>query len=271
MILGIIGVAALAWVALFAYPFSTIAHEPYENDVGTDVLPSEDASFEGDERIAVHADGEPALEFERRFAVDGDEFRYAHEWIGEGETTTFARYTDREESLSATRSWIDSAETYERWREDAAENETVRETEDGFVRIDPDDGVQPVDEQFDAFSVMGTGHLLSDLSFEHRGEKTTGERTVEMYEPEGGWYERIVSGYVVEEYRVSDAEGGLHLDAETGALVFAELEYTTVDASNHAEYLAERWDGDDVVTVELVYEVREDADVQRPDWVDEGE
>ncbi len=261
--------AALATIFVL-YPFSTVAHEPYATDLGTDSPPSNDGTFAVDQEIRIDEEGEFALELTNRLAVDGDEVRYDSDWIREAETTATTRYTDLDAEWQATRSWTDSADTYEDWLEYAGENETVDSVEDGYTRLSSEADPPSVDDQFDGYHTLGTDPLLSWLSFEFVGEETVGDRTVAVYEPKTGWYERVVSGHTVEEYRVTAADGELHRDAETGALRSADLTFTIVDASNYAEYLAEQWRGESV-TVELTYAVHDDASVERPDWAEPPE
>ncbi|WP_254864120.1 hypothetical protein [Halovivax gelatinilyticus] len=254
---------------LLAYPFSTVTHDPYESEFDTSALPSDDDSFAIDETIRIYEDGDFALELETGFAVDGEHVSLETEWDVADETTRTVRYTDLDGEWDATRSWTDSADTYEGWLEHAGENETIEPVDDGYVSLDTSTDPSSIEDQFESTWFVGTDPLLSQLSFERVDETAIGDRSVDVFEPETGWYERVVSGTTVDEYRVTDAEGAVYADAETGALVSVEVTFSVVDASNYAAYVYERLDGGDSYTAELSYAVTDEATVERPAWADE--
>lgn len=266
-ITGLLCVLLIGSVGLLVYPFSTVTHDPYENELGAGTPPSNDSSFGIEEEIRISADGDRSVELQSRFAVDGEEILYETDATdGDGTTITTSRYTDLEAEWRATRSWTDSADTYEGWLERAGENETIEADEDGYTRLATGADPPSIEAQFEGLSTLGTEPLLSKLAFEFVGEETVDGQTVAVYEPKNGWYERVVGGETVERYRVTDADGQVHLDGETGALVAAQVSATLSDASNYAEYFAARWRGDDSRSIELTYDVHEDASVERPDW-----
>lgn len=265
-IAGLLCILLLGVLGLLVYPFSTVTHDPYETELGADTLPSNDSSFGIEEEIRISADGGRSIELRSRFAVDGEAVRYETDVIDEDGTTTTSRYTDLEAEWRATRSWTDSADTYEGWLEHAGENETIEAGEGGYTRLANGADPPSIEAQFEAHYALGTEPLLSDLAFEFVGEETVDGRPVAVYEPKNGWYERVVGGETVDTYRVTDAEGLVHLDGETGALVAARVSATLTDGSNYAEYFAAQWRGDGSRSIELTYDVHGDASVEQPDW-----
>lgn len=263
---GLLCVLLIGVLGLLVYPFSTVTHDPYENELGAGTLPSNESSFRIEEEIQISADGGRSVELHSRFAVDGEEVRYETDVIDEDGTTATSRYTDLEAEWRATRSWTDSADTYEGWLEHGDENETIEAGEDGYTRLATGADPPSIEAQFEGHYTLGTEPLLSELAFEFAGEETVDGRTVAVYEPKNGWYERVVRGETVDAYRVTDADGLVHLDGETGALVAAQLSATLSDGSNYAEYVAAQWRGDGSRSIELTYDVRDDAGVERPDW-----
>jgi hypothetical protein len=105
---------------------------------------------------------------------------------------------------------------------------------------------------------------LARLAYERRGTETYDGREVVRYVPTRGWTTRDLDpmdGLVT--FRVRRATGHVLVDAETGAIVFADVGATVVPAESWADVLTEP-------DRELRVRYRVDRDVPRPDppqWV----
>lgn len=129
-----------------------------------------------------------------------------------------------------------------------------------------------VAEEYDEFSSdYGAGLALKYTDYEHRDEETYAGRTVAVYEPKDGWYEPHPATLLTESYRILDSEGEIYVDQDTGTLLYADVSFTFVDASNYAEYVYHRTVGDEVFEFEMSLEFFDDGEVDRPEWAEKIE
>jgi len=217
----------------------------------------------------VRISGEPTY-IERVFVVDGERFRTQIDTnrFSPDSNATLRSYTDSSENWT-TQKGVSGEEVVF----DPPEEETIRNETNGggqsFVTAGPAN--QSVTEQHQEFaSQMGANGYLGLVDYELRGEETYAGRTVAVYEPKDGWYGPAKS-LRLPEYRILNAEGSVYLEEETNALLYADVSYTLVVASDYREYLYQRLTGEEVLEHELSWEFTDEGDVEEPEWMDELE
>ena len=271
----LVGGILLMLVLSFAYPFTL---DERAEVPGQQAEPALIDSHEIEEEIVVHQrDGVLNSELHRQLVVDGDDVveRNRHDTTEDGEVVTIQRterYSDTDAEWTTAR-WelkeAEGAERVEMWVEDDEEEEIVDQyiEDQKHVLVVAGEESGNVDERTSDFYHSDAGLWnRHHPNYEQHGEATFEGRDVVVYEPQDGWYPSFGT---LPEYRVIDSEGELYVDAETGTLLYADLSYTVVEASNYAEYFLEQWEEEDVLEIEIRYEFSDDGEVEQPEWADE--
>lgn len=179
------------------------------------------------------------------------------------------RYVDLERDWETARLATDDADLLAAWVDAQPESDVVdRFEEDGdHVLLVASETTADADERAEAFygeSTLDT--VLAYPAYERTAETTVAGRDAVRYEPRDGWYEVLDGTQPFREYRVSDAEGELVVDAETGTLLAADLSFRVVGAGSYAGYVVERASSGDVLSVDVEYSFDDGGTVERPDW-----
>jgi len=187
-----------------------------------------------------------------------------------GPESNYSIYTNSSKELSASRITrkIDDFGTGDWPEETTVRNETVGDKQ---IVITAEPGNRSIAEQYAEDVSFPTDEYLGFVDYDQRGQETYAGRTVTVYEPTDGWYEPSNSDLLAREYRILDAEGSVYLEEETNALLYADVSYTIVVASDYREYLYQRLTGEEVLEHELSWEFTDEGGVKEPEWMDELE
>ena len=289
LVLGVVGVAVLAAAGVFLLdpfaggnagdsPTDTAGNDtdPQPDVEALEALPGEGIppdfadAYEIEEMITVEGEDEP---FTTTFVVDGDRVLEDGSWFAD---TAFTSYYRTDEDWVATRQTTTDAEIYEDWNDSRDEDEIVDREEgaghdgDGtYTLVTARETETTVEERFEFFyAEIGAGYVLSNLNYDERGQTTYEGRTVDVLEPRAGVYDRHPDFDTDWTHVVTEADGELYLDADTGATLYADVTYTIIDASSLWEYAAALAE-DDETTIEVSYAVSEIDGIDRPEWVEE--
>jgi hypothetical protein len=239
-------------VGLFVYsPADGASPTPFEE---TDP----DGAYEA--TASLTTDGRTFLEYTARADPDRDR-QYVQRAF---EDVTYTIYWNG--SHRFTRVDADTYEDYERfingtdeasvvWRDDAAlEGVTVQ------ADVRP-----PLEDQSQPEGLIGSA--IGQPGYERAGTATHDGQEVAVYRPTGGWYEARsdIGGGADGTYRITDAEGELHVDG--GTALRATLRFEIAKADSWGEYLLATYVADERHTVGVTYDYDPGpADVEAPEW-----
>ena len=244
-------------VGLFVYsPADGASPTPFEET-------NPDGAYET--TASLTTDGRTFMEYTARADPDRDR-QYVQRAFDD---VTYTTYWNG--SHSFTRVDADTDEDYERfvnrtdeasvvWRDDAAREVVTVEAD-----VDP-----PLANQSQPEGLIGS--VIGQPGYEQAGTATHDGQEVAVYRPTGGWYEArsdIGGDGADGTYRVTDAEGELHVDDGTARQGTIRFEFAGADS--WGEYLLVTYVEGERATVEVTYEYDPGpVDVAEPPWLDGG-
>lgn len=139
----------------------------------------------------------------------------------------------------------------------STQNKTVVDVErdsDKIRFLVVDDDPEVTTDTITMAEVVFLGALQNPVGYE-------ADDTGDVYRPQTGWYE-YPGGYL----RVSEASGTVEVESDTNVITSADTTVRYAFVSSYREYLR---DDQELDTIETTVDVRDDATVTRPEWVDE--
>jgi hypothetical protein len=254
-LIGILAVVCFGLLASVVYPFTTVDSHAATPPAERFTTGDSDA-FRASGRLVV--DGDVRLAFEGIVTADGAWYQRVVD-----ENVISESYQPAPNATVYHRLQIQGSDAIERRRELITENpdtELVSADQEGdrvtFLVEENGTGVtQPVSGTASVFV-----NTLSIAGYEADGtESSTGS----AYEPRSGWYEGR------EPYRLTDASGVVHADADTHVVSSANVSWdVTTPAGTYAEYVLVRSTTDEPTTYRTTFEFDSgDSDIERPAWV----
>ncbi|SEL80777.1 hypothetical protein [Haloferax larsenii] len=149
--------------------------------------------------------------------------------------------------------------------------ELITEDEDRvLVREDWDEDrvtfIAEANTTSDARQVSGTASVfVNSLSLARYEAEETDSSGETVYEPQSGWYDGR------EAYRLTDAAGEVHADADTHVVKSANVSWdVTEPAGTYAEYALVRFASDEPTAYRITFEFDSDnTTLERPAWVND--
>lgn len=256
-----IGILALVCFGLvFAAVFPFGASAPHAANPQSERLTVSDAdAYSASGRLVV--DGEVRLAFTGVVTADGrwyqrvvDEGVVSEAYHPTGTTTVYHKISVAGNEEATQRRQLITED---------GDRVLVREDRDGdrvtfFVEENVTSATQPV---------SGTASVFVNSLFlaGYEAEPTDSSETT-VYEPQSGWYDGR------ETYRLTDASGAVHTDADTHEVTSANVSWElTTPAGSYAEYMLVSAATDEPTTYRITYEFdSDDTDLTQPAWVDDA-
>ena len=244
-------------VGLFVYsPADGASPTPFEET-------NPDGAYET--TASLTTDGRTFMEYTARADPDRDR-QYVQRAFDD---VTYTTYWNG--SHSFTRVDADTDEDYERFINRTDEASVVWRDDDALEGVTVQADVRPpLEDQSQPEGLIGS--VVGQPGYEQAGTATHDGQEVAVYRPTGGWYETrsdIGGDGADGTYRVTDAEGELHVDDGTARQGTIRFEFAGADS--WGEYLLVTYVEGERATVEVTYEYDPGpVDVAEPPWLDGG-
>lgn len=255
-LIGILAVVCVGLVLSAVYPF-TMSDPHTANPPGDRFTVSGADAYSASGSIVV--DGRVRLAFDGTVTADGAWYQRVVD--GDVVSESYRPTTDGTVYHKRT---VEAGDDAGQRRERIAESEDqvlVREERDGdrvtfVVEESGTGGTQPVSGTASVFV-----NSLSTVGYEADGADSS---TATVYEPRSGWYDGT------EMYRITDASGTVHADADTHVVRSANVSWEeTAPAGTYVEYVLTRSLSEEPTTYRITFEFDSgDSDLERPTWVD---
>ncbi|PSP68792.1 hypothetical protein BRC85_00725 [Halobacteriales archaeon QS_1_69_70] len=259
MLSGRVTAAAVVGAVLVGIGVGLFVYSPAD---GASPMPFEETDPAGayEATASLTTDGRTFLEYTARADPDRDR-QYVQRAF---EDVTYTIYWNG--SHRFTRVDADTYEDYER---------SINRTDEASVVWRDDDALEAVTVQADDRPPLAKqsqpegliGSVVGQPGYERAGTATHDGQEVAVYRPTGGWYEARsdIGGGADVTYRITNAEGELHVDG--GTALRATLRFEIAHADSWGEYLLATYVADERHTVDVTYDYDPGpADVEAPDW-----
>lgn len=189
---------------------------------------------------------------------------------------------DSAESATDTATTYNKTDTYDVLGIETDDPYRVTTVQRQDPETDREETLQSVEEQLGWHRGVITAALWYP-DYEQVGTDTVGDRAVDVYEPRQGWMRGESSSGDTTTYRITDADGTLLVDSDTGTVVGADVSYGyTASAETYYDYVQTRYFEDpthelstlpaEVIPesghseIEIEVKTEETGEITRPEW-----